>query len=124
MVEAERCAECGEVFSCDEISWGICEACIKEAADADTFLRFALDDRVEPSEVGTLEDFIFSMFFGIFDLKQSSAELKEHCLDLYNAYKTADDFREKILMYLEDLNIFQNDFAEWLADQKKEPRHD
>lgn len=123
--EAEYCTECGELFTKDELNWGnICDDCLKKAADAETFLRYALDDRVPPTQVATLEDFVFTMFFGISDLSCSSAEFKEHCLAIYNENKNAADFKDKILMYLEDTNTLRNEFAEWLADQKKESRHD
>lgn len=123
--EAEYCKECGEFFEKGYLNWGnICDDCLKEAVTADSFLKFALDDGAEYYQVGTLEDFIFKMFFEVVDLNRSSFELKDHCLKLYNENKNAPDFRDKVLMYLEDLNLLRNEFAEWLSNQKEEPRHD
>ena len=121
--EADTCCDCcGEHFTADELYSGYCEACVRDALEADRFFRWSGAGATE-TEYSSFEDFIFTEIFRISKHslpKGSSFERREYLKDIYRAVSKDDDFTDKAWQYLKDTANVE-DFVEWLAvDERKE----
>lgn len=119
--EAKRCKSCGGAFLEDELIGGYyCDECLKNAVDFDSFLEFATSGTDEPAEVDTLEDFIFTMIFGLKEAPDKSGySLKAWCKIIYNEAKQHGDILMKsIFEYMNKVPSMWEYFAEWLYEKE------
>ena len=118
--KAYQCEECGEYVSIFELYGGLCESCVKDALDADSFFRWALEGTRE-TEFTCFEDFVFTEIFriGRGDLpKASSFEMREYLTDIYRTMSD-DRFSDRAWNYLKrTANI--EEFVDWYIEQRRE----
>lgn len=128
--EAEQCPICGEYhngFFEGHAVW-CCSECFQKALTPENFLKYATNGYAKyhngSDDPDVLEDFIMYELFNIDEpLKRSSAEFKEHCVDLYNELcKPVLGVRkidELIKNYLADVPDVYTCFSEWLVEEHK-----
>lgn len=112
--EAKSCKCCGGAFLEDELIGGYyCDECLKAAVDFDSFLDFATSGTDKPTEVDTLEDFVFTKVFGLqYGPDESNESLKAWCKTIYKEIdKTV--LLNAIFEYMDDVSLW-DDFAEYL----------
>lgn len=119
--EAGICKCCGGAFLEDELIGGYyCEECLRAAVDFDSFLDFATSGTDKPTEVDTLEDFVFTMIFGLKEAPDESGySLKAWCKVIYNEAKQHGDILMKtIFEYMDKMPSMWEYFAEYLYDKE------
>ena len=112
--EAKSCECCGGAFLEDELIGGYyCDECLKAAVDLDSFLDFATSGTDKPTEVDTLEDFVFTKVFGLqYGPDESNEFLKAWCKTIYKEIDKTD-LLNAIFEYMDDVSLW-DDFAEYL----------
>jgi hypothetical protein len=119
--ETERCEKCGGAFLPDELLGGYyCDECLRAALDAESFLEFATTGTGNPSEVDTLEDFVFMMIFGLKKAPDESGySLKAWCKIIYNEAKQRGNIlTQTIFKYMDLLPSLWDNFAEYLHERE------
>ena len=119
--EAKSCKCCGGAFLEDELIGGYyCEDCLKSAVDFDSFLEFATSGADKPSDVDTLEDFVFTMIFGLKEApNESGYSLKAWCKIIYGeAKKHGDILMKTIFEYMDKTPSMWEYFAEYLYEKE------
>lgn len=117
--EAVRCEKCGGAFLEDELIGGYyCRECLRSAMNFDSFLNFATTGVEEPTEVDTLEDFIFIKVFGLPKSPEiSTPSLKAWCRIIYEELDKSV-LTTAIFSYMDALSSLWVDFAECLHDKE------
>ena len=112
--EAKSCECCGGAFLEDELIGGYyCDECLKAAVDLESFLDFATSGTDKPTEVDTLEDFVFTKVFGLqYGPDESNEFLKAWCKTIYKEIDKTD-LLNAIFEYMDDVSLW-DDFAEYL----------
>jgi hypothetical protein len=119
--EAKTCKCCGGAFLEEELIGGYyCDECLKNAFDLDSFLDFATSGTDKPTEVDTLEDFVFTMIFGLKEApNESGYSLKAWCKIVYNEAKRHGDILMKtIFEYMDKTPSMWEYFAEYLHEKE------
>lgn len=119
--DAARCKKCKGEFLPDDLFGGYyCDECLKAAVDFDSFLDFATTGTDNPSEVDTLEDFVFTMIFGLKEApNESGYSLKAWCKIIYNeAKQNGDILMKSIFEYMNKTPLLWDDFAEYLYSKE------
>ena len=124
--EAKECPICGEYHNGridgHSIFW-CCPECFQKAFNRVAFRKYATANYKDWDKLDIMEDFIMYELFHIEkSLPESSLELKEHCLNLYDDL-SKPDFRgvypvdDMIKDYFDRIPDCYSDFAEWLAGE-------
>lgn len=119
--ESARCKKCGVEFLEDDLFGSYyCEECLKESLTFGSFLDFATSGTDKPTEVDTLEDFVFTMIFGLKEApNESGYSLKAWCKIVYNeAKRHGDILMQTIFKYMDSMPSLWDDFAEYLYDKE------
>lgn len=126
--EAWECPICGEWYNPMEMNghtiW-CCPECFQKAFNRDTFRRYATARYDDYDKLDVMEDFIMYEVFRIEEeLKHSSLELKEHCLQMYDDLSKPDlhgvyAVDDLIKDYFDRVPDSYGNFTEWLVDEHR-----
>lgn len=118
-----RCRKCGGEYLEEEMHGHICDKCVSDYVNYDTFLQFATSSAKYSDEMDVLEDFIFHMVFDVQPTTRSSYDMKMEFQDLYKRRVDCDklmgrhEFMDKINDYMRNWST-RDDFAEWMEEQE------
>lgn len=109
---AAQCDLCGEFFLDEEMHNGVCDKCITESINYETFLGFL------KSTDGELERFCFDYFYGIEPPEETNETLRGDLLEKLEqeAFIPNKILNDKILKYVMDDSDTTELFAEYLKE--------
>lgn len=120
-----RCRKCGGEYLEEEMHGHICNECVENYINYDSFFEFAVSG-FEPDALSNLESFIFIELFGFgaSDVPMTSSQkMKQYFQEIYKREVASEKllgthtFRDKINHYMS--NWANRDyFAEWLEEKE------
>lgn len=125
-----RCRRCGGEYLPSEMHGSICDQCVEDYVNYDSFLKFATSSKYK-DEIDDLELFVFGEVFGIKKEdfpRASSFEMKQYLQEIYRQEVSG----EKLLgthMFLDKINHYMSDwsnkdyFAEWMEERMNKRVH-
>ena len=118
-----RCRKCGGEYLEEEMHGSICDECVTDAINYDSFLEFATSNARDSDDSDVLEDFIFKMIFHVKTPSLSSYDLKQECREIYQRRVATEkllrsnDLVGNIRDYMSSWAI-RDDFADWLEEKE------
>ena len=123
--DAADCCECGETFTENELYSGLCEKCLRETINYDTFFEYCEANR----DGQYLDIFVMSELLGGMDCpKNVSYDFHQLMIDVYKArvddiksaitasYKAVIDILPACIRFImdDDGSIGRENYADWL----------
>ena len=128
--EVHQCKECGEWYTEDELYEGLCEKCLRETINYDTFFEYCEANKDEQY----LDIFVMSELLGGMDCpKNVSYEFNELMVDTYKERveqikrdkqmfgKTYGEIIDACIRFImdDDGSIGRENYADWLNNKKE-----